>query len=65
MNKKHITDLKSALRIVLVDLLFSAVSCHVNIVLQNLKNLISVSENHVNFLNGELLGVYGRSTGGA
>ena len=50
-KRKNITELKSALRMVLIRLLFHAVSCHVKIVLQNVKNLISGSENCVNFLN--------------
>ena len=50
-NKKHITDLKSMLKMVLIELLFHSLSCHVNIVMQNVKNLIFVSENHVNCIN--------------
>ena len=50
-NKNHITELKSALKTVLIILLFHSVSFHVNIVLQNVKNMISVSENRVKFLN--------------
>ena len=50
-KKNHIINLKSAHGMVLIDLLFHSVSCHVKIVLQNVNNLISVSKNRVNFLN--------------
>ena len=49
-NKNHINDLKIALRTVLIGLLFHSVSYHMNIVLQNVKNLILFSKNCVNFL---------------
>ena len=50
-KKNHVTDLKSALRTVLIGLVFHAGSGHVKIVLQKVKNLMSVSKNHVNYLN--------------
>ena len=50
-KKNHITDLKSALRTMLISLLFHAGSCHVKIVLQEVKNLMLVLKNHVNCLN--------------
>ena len=50
-KKNHITDLKGALRTVLINLLLHAISCHVKILLQNVENLITISENHVNYLN--------------
>ena len=50
-KKNHITDLKSALKMVFIGMLFHAVSFHVNIVFQNVKNVVSVFENHVNYLN--------------
>ena len=42
MNKNHITDFKGALRTMLIGLLLHAISCHVKILLQNVKNLITV-----------------------
>ena len=51
MKKNHIIDLKGALRMVLIGLLLHAISSHVNILLQNVKNLITVAQNHVNYLN--------------
>ena len=51
MNKNLVTDLKSVLRTVLISLVFHAGFGHVKIVLQNVKNLMSVSKNHVNYLN--------------
>ena len=51
MKKNHIIDLKGALRTVLNDLLLHVISYHVNILLQNVKDLITVVQNHVNFLN--------------
>ena len=50
-KKNHITNMKSALRTVLIGMLFHVVSFHVKSVLQNVKNLISVSKNHANSLN--------------
>ena len=50
-KKNHITDLKGALRMVLIGLLLHVIYCHVNILLQNVENLIMVSKNHVNCLN--------------
>ena len=47
-KKNHIIDLKGALRIVLIDLLFHVISCHVKIVLHNVRNMIVVSKNDVN-----------------
>ena len=49
-KKNHVTELKSALRMVLIGLVFHAGSGHVKIVLQKVKNLMSVSKNHVNGL---------------
>ena len=43
-KKNHITDLKGALSTVLIGLLLHAISCHVKILLQNVENLITVSE---------------------
>ena len=51
MKKNHITDLKGVLRTVLINLLLHVISCHVKILLQNVKNLITVAQKHVNFLN--------------
>ena len=51
MKTNHITDLKGALRMVLISLLLHAISFHVKILLQNVENLITVSKNHVNFQN--------------
>ena len=51
MKKNHITDLKGVLRMVLIGLLLHAISFHVKILLQNVKNLIMVVQNHVKFLN--------------
>ena len=48
-KKNHITNLKSVLKTVVISLVFHSVSCHVKIVMQNVKNMISVLENHVNF----------------
>ena len=50
-KKNHITDLKGALRPVLIGLLLHAISFDVNILLQNVNNLITVAQNHVNYLN--------------
>ena len=50
-KKNHITNLKSALRTLLINLLFHVGFCQVKIVLQEVKNLMSVSKNHVNCLN--------------
>ena len=50
-KKNHVTDLKSALIMVLISLVFHAGSGHVKIVLQKVKNMVSVSKNHVNGLN--------------
>ena len=50
-KKNHVIELKSALKTKLIGLLFDSVSCHVNIVLQNVNNLILVLEKCVNFLN--------------
>ena len=50
-KKKHIIDLKGALRMVLIGLLLHAISFHVKILLQNVKNLITVAQNHVNCIN--------------
>ena len=50
-KKKHVIDLKSALRTMLIGLVFHVGSGHVNIVLQTVKNLMSISKNHVNGLN--------------
>ena len=51
MKKNHITNLKSVLKMVLIDLLFHAGNFHVNIVLQKVNNLMLISKNYVNFLN--------------
>ena len=51
MKKSHITDLKGVLRMVLIGLLLHVISGHVKIILQNVKNLITVAQNHVNCLN--------------
>ena len=50
-KKNHITNLKSALKMVLIGLLFHPGSCHVKIVLQEVKNMMSVVKDHVNSLN--------------
>ena len=50
-KKNHITNLKSALKMVLISLVFHAGSFHVKIVLQEVNNMILVLKNHVNFLN--------------
>ena len=50
MKKNHITDLKGALKMVLIGLLLHAIYGHVKILFQNVKNLIMVAQNHVNFL---------------
>ena len=50
-KKNHITDLKGALRTVLISLLLHVISCHVKILLQNVENLIMVLKNHVDYLN--------------
>ena len=50
-KKNHVTDLKSALKTMLIGLVFHAGSGHVKIVLQNVKNLMLVTKNHVNYLN--------------
>ena len=51
MKKNHITDLKGALRTVLIVLLLHAIYGHVKILLENVKNLITGAHNHVNDLN--------------
>ena len=48
-KKNHITGFKSALRTVLSSLLLHAISCHVNIFVQNAKD-------GVNFLNWRTVG---------
>ena len=50
-KKNDVTNLKNVLRMVLIGLVFHVGFGHVNYVLQNVKNLMSVSKNHVNFLN--------------
>ena len=50
-KKNHVIDLKSTLRMVLIGLVFHAGSGHVKIVLQKVKNPMSISKNHVNGLN--------------
>ena len=50
-KNNHITDLKGALKTVLISLLLHAISFHVKILFQNVENLITVSKNHVSFLN--------------
>ena len=50
-KKNHITNLKGALRMVLIGLLLHVIPFHVKIVLQNMKNLILVSENGLNYVN--------------
>ena len=50
-KKNHITVFKSALRTEMISLLLHAISCHVNIFLQNAKNLIAVSKDRVNCMN--------------
>ena len=44
-KKNHVINLKSVLRMVLIGLVFHAGSGHVKIVLQKVKNLMSVSKN--------------------
>ena len=51
MKKNHVIDLKSALRMVPIVLVFLMGSGHVKIVLQKVKNLMSVLKNHFNGLN--------------
>ena len=56
MKKNHITGFKSALRTVLISWLLHAISCHVKVFAQNVKNLIVVSKDRVNCLNWRTVG---------